>query len=315
MPLTKPYPVLSYGAFGQGVLLLQKALNLGPTKQARLTEDSSFGPKTRGRVMEFQGQKYASQDGVVGPQTWGLLEPFIQQLKDLIDQNLPAAGDEDAQRQRIVDVAQASLDSWGWGASAVTPDGSPRIAAARGVGGGLGGSRARQGGVTLAAIYAMASAGGSKCLTISSQMEAIYQQNPADEKSKADRRTAINNDIGSWCGIFATYCYRSAGLSIAWEDVRSQSTKHFDKLLPNVAVRKGDIGVYDRTFNHHFVVVKDAAPGERVYSIDGNVANPDEATVSPWNSVIAKRFYKRETLLSRQGQFLRPKFAEMTKKK
>jgi hypothetical protein len=314
MPLTKPYPVLSLGAFGEGVLLLQKALNLAPTKLPRLAQDSSFGPKTRGRVMEFQGQKHAVQDGVVGPQTWGVLGPFIAQLEDLIDQSFPALADENAQRQRIVDVAQASLDSWGWGDAEVKPDGSPRIAAARGYGGGMGGRRPRQGGMALAAIYAMATAGGESCLTISSEMEAIYQQNPADETGKARRRTAINNDIGSWCGIFATYCYRASGLSIAWEQVRTQSADHFEKLLPNAAVRKGDIGVYDRAFNHHFVVIQDAGPGERVYSIDGNVANPLEATVSPWNSVIAKRYYKRDTLMKRQGQFLRPKFAALMKK-
>ena len=51
--------------------------------------------------------------------------------------------------------------------------------------------------------------------------------------------------------------------------------------------------------------------GERVYSIDGNVGNPSEATVSPWNSVISKRFYLRTTLASRAGKFLRPKFDAM----
>jgi hypothetical protein len=178
----------------------------------------------------------------------------------------------------------------------------------------MGGQRPRQGGVSLAAIYAMASAGGASCLTISSEMEAIYQTNPTDPKAKADRRTAINQDIGSWCGIFATYCYRASGLSITWNDVRTQSQKHFDILLATDAVQKGDIGVYDLQLNHHFVVIQDAAPGEFVHSIDGNVGNPDEATVSPWNSVIGKRFYIRNTLATRQGRFLRPKFSEMKKK-
>ncbi len=47
--------------------------------------------------------------------------------------------------------------------------------------------------------------------------------------------------------------------------------------------------------NHHFVfvVIEDAEPGERVYSIDGDVGNPSEMTVSPWNSVISKGFYLR----------------------
>jgi len=163
----------------------------------------------------------------------------------------------------------------------------------------------------LASIYAMAQAGGSNCLTISSEMETIYQENPPDAAGKEKRRTAINNDIGSWCGIFATYCYRSSGLRVAWNDVKNQLPRYFDSLGATAAVRKGDIGVYDPQLNHHFLVVKDAAPGERVYSIDGNVGNPSEATVSPWNSVISKRFYLRTTLASRAGKFLRPKFDAM----
>jgi peptidoglycan hydrolase-like protein with peptidoglycan-binding domain len=313
-PLSKPYPVLALGSFGEGVLLAQKALNIAPTKLPRLAEDSSYGPKTLGRVKEFQGQKNAVRDGVVGPETWAALEPFVQELQKLIDQNFPAFTDEAAQRQRIVDIAQASFDNWGWGVDgAVTPDGSPRIAAAKGYGVAMGGKRPRQGGVTLAAIYAMASAGGSNCLTISTEMEAIYQQNPTDAQEKADRRKAINQDIGSWCGIFATYCLRASGLSVTWNDVKTQSTKLFDIVLANQAVKKGDIGVYDAQLNHHFVVVQDAGPSEFVHSIDGNVGNPAEATVSPWNSVISKRKYLRNTLITRQGRFLRPKFSEMKK--
>ena len=94
--------------------------------------------------------------------------------------------------------------------------------------------------------------------------------------------------------------------------MKNQLPKYFDSLGATAAVRKGDIGVYDPQLNHHFLVVEDAAPGERVYSIDGNVGNPSEATVSPWNSVISKGFYLRTTLASKAGKFLRPKFSAMT---
>jgi len=141
MALFKPYPVVRFGSMGEAVLLLQKALNLGPTQLSRLAEDASLGPKTHGRVVEFQGQKNAARDGVVGPVTWGELEPFVQQVLKMVDQNLGPSADEETQRQRIVDVAQASFENWGWGtAGAVTPDGSARIAAARGVGPWVNGS-------------------------------------------------------------------------------------------------------------------------------------------------------------------------------
>lgn len=313
MPLSKPYPALSFGSVGEAVLLLQRALNVAPTKLPRLKEDSNFGPKTRGRVMEFQGQKNVVKDGVVGPVTWAQLEPFVKELLKILDKNFPAAGDENALRQRIVDVAKASFDTWGWGADKeVTPDGSARIAAARGVGPTMAGRRARQGGVALASIYAMAGAGGDKCLTIATTMENVYQQDVRDPVVKEKRRNAINQeDIGSWCGIFATYCYRAAGLKVSWDLVRLQSADYFEKLGANDAVRKGDIGVCDKQTNHHFIVVRDASPGEHVHSIDGNVGNPSEMTVSPWNSVISTRYYKRVTLAGKAGIFLRPRFGAM----
>ena len=260
MPPTKPYPILSYGSSGEAVVLLQQALNLAPTQEARLEDDGSFGPLTHGRVVEFQGQRKAVRDGVVGPATWAELDAFVKEVLKLIDKNLGASANEDVQRQRIVDIAEASFANWGWGASgAVTPDGSQRIAAARGVGPSIAGRRARQGGTALASIYAMAQAGSAapNCLSITPEMENVYQQDANDPT----RRDKINADIGSWCGIFATYCYRAAGLKINWEQVRSQSTAHFTSLRSNEAVRKGDIGVMTPGLNHHFVVIEDAEPG------------------------------------------------------
>jgi len=135
-----------------------------------------------------------------------------------------------------------------------------------------------------------------------------------DVLSQVARRSMLNQrDIGAWCGIFATYCYRASGLIIRWDDVKLQSPQYFDTLGANAAVQKGDIGVFDPKINHHFVVIQDAAPGSKVFSIDGNVGNPAEATVSPWNSVISKRFYLRATLAGKAGRFLRPKFGAMGK--
>ena len=114
MPPTKPYPMLSYGSSGDAVVLLQKALNLAPTTLNRLEDDGSFGPLTHGRVVEFQGQRKAVRDGVVGPATWAELDSFVKEVLKLIDQNLGASPNEDVQRQRIVDVAAASLATWGW---------------------------------------------------------------------------------------------------------------------------------------------------------------------------------------------------------
>ncbi|MEJ1930895.1 hypothetical protein WDZ92_11585, partial [Nostoc sp. NIES-2111] len=59
------------------------------------------------------------------------------------------------------------------------------------------------------------------------------------------------------------------------------------------------------------LVVEDSDIGQKIHSIDGNVGNPLETTVSPWNSVISKRSYTRATLMNKAGRFLRPKFNTM----
>jgi hypothetical protein len=301
------FPVLKWGSAGEAVRLLQRALNAAPTALARLKEDAQFGPKTHARVAEFQGQHGLVRDGIAGPLTWAELEPFLKMLEGIADQVSQRAPQEDAVRERIVAVAETAFLTFGWGEAGIPePDGSHRIIAAKGFGPAVNGRRARQGGAALASIYAMAGAGGEKCLTISTEMEKVYQQDPA---AYPERRKRINQeDIGSWCGIFATYCLRTAGLRVSWNDVKTQSRRHFEWLAPQAAVKKGDIGVMDPAINHHFVVIADAAPGERVYSIDGNVGNPSENNRSPWNSVIGRRFYLRSTLTAKNGKFLRPKF-------
>lgn len=304
-----PNPTLFFGSTGPAVQLLQNALNVGQSYLPKLNPDSQFGPKTLGRVKEFQGQKKLAKDGVVGPITWDALGPFLEALKNIANQTVPSAND-DEQRQRIVDVAKAALQTFGWGTvGPPTPDGSARICAARGAGPSLGGKRMRQGGASLASIYTMAGVSANLCLYITDEMETVYQQDP---NKYPDRRNKINQkDIGSWCGIFATYCLKLSGLNVTWDEVRSQSSSKFEKLLPSARVKKGDIGVFDPMINHHFIVREDAEPGAHVYSIDGNVGNPREKDVTPWNSVVAERFYLRTTLGSKGGLFLRPKFAAM----
>jgi Putative peptidoglycan binding domain len=61
--------LLSIGAVGDAVRQVQEALNRGVTALPRLDEDGIFGPKTRSRVVEFQGQKNLTPDGIVGPLT------------------------------------------------------------------------------------------------------------------------------------------------------------------------------------------------------------------------------------------------------
>ena len=83
-------------------------------------------------MVEFQGICGISTDGVVGQATWGFLDPWIQMLLSALGLDSAA---EDAIREKIAVAAETAFQSWGWGTSGiVSPDGSARIAAARGFG-------------------------------------------------------------------------------------------------------------------------------------------------------------------------------------
>lgn len=61
---------LRLGMFGQGIDIVQSALNNHPPSLLpALTVDGVFGPKTQARVVEFQKLQHLTPDGVVGPNT------------------------------------------------------------------------------------------------------------------------------------------------------------------------------------------------------------------------------------------------------
>src|SRR5215471_13319465 len=107
-------PMLSFGSSGDAVRLLQAALNLGKSLLPKLAEDGVFGSKTRGRVVEFQGQNKLLQDGIVGPMTWEALKPWLDLLDAAMKGAQPSAGESSA-RARIKQVAEQSLALYGWG--------------------------------------------------------------------------------------------------------------------------------------------------------------------------------------------------------
>jgi hypothetical protein len=65
-PPTSPHPTLRVGDRGDDVRRLQQLLDI--------TDDGEFGRETRLRVKKFQVAHNLVSDGVVGPQTWRILE-------------------------------------------------------------------------------------------------------------------------------------------------------------------------------------------------------------------------------------------------
>ncbi|MEV6977470.1 peptidoglycan-binding protein [Kitasatospora sp. NPDC093806] len=66
-------PTVSQGSQGEVVRALQRLLNEHVPDLPSLAVDGDFGPATDARVREYQRRVEIIVDGVVGPQTWGML--------------------------------------------------------------------------------------------------------------------------------------------------------------------------------------------------------------------------------------------------
>ena len=73
-------PILRMGSRGYWVVELQKMLNCVVYRNTNiLVLDGIFGPKTNHAVVQFQSSCNINVDGIVGPQTWGLLNAVCNQ--------------------------------------------------------------------------------------------------------------------------------------------------------------------------------------------------------------------------------------------
>jgi peptidoglycan hydrolase-like protein with peptidoglycan-binding domain len=308
---------LRFGSYGEAVKVLQGALNLWTKSNlAPLAVDGAFGPKTHGKVTEFQSRSNLKPDGVVGPLTWAELEPFVQMIKGIV----PIPADEAAAGDRIAAAAEAALGAMGWTPGDQYSPMSMKIAAAK-CADDADPFRPRQGGLALAQIFAIAQAPGTyqgRCLTISAKAVQMWQQ-----QTQAGTLWRNSNDLCAWCGIFAVYVLRSVGFSVphGWASQKS----HVQDAM--AAFHKGGSGSVYRLFtdpaqafrgcigvvhpsgsNHHFIVTGNQ--GGVVSSIDGNASgfgmDPDPKKKWDCKSVIARNTYSPGALKAAQAYFLFP---------
>ena len=199
---------------------------------------------------------------------------------------------EEAIRSRIVDQARWHLSNWGgkWDPTIERPGSHMHKIAGKLCADPA--SRERQGGILISHIFTIAGhPQAPRCLTISEAAVKMYTRSGG--YTAAERN---NTDICSWCGIFALYIHKMAGLNRlpAWDDLkvyRVSTKKGTNRLLEkkhchyetSSVPKRGDIGVIgarevrDKTGkvtikvgqNHHFIVT-DVVNRSLVKSIDGN---------------------------------------------
>ncbi len=305
-------PTLYIGSSGAAVVQLQTLLNRGSSNFPKLRVDGSFGPLTRARVVEFQVSKGLAPDGIVGPITWAALEGQSQAGPGAPVPPAPGApppgatppgpasppvvppGEQSA-RDAIVALARREYQEFGWHTNTTFGVSNPRLAGMRCADAA---SRKRQGGSHLYDIFTVTGApGASRCLTLSPQAEAMYARGvyTAQERN--------NTDIVSWCGIFALYCHKMAGLRMSpwplkYSIGRPKAGDELRILQPGEQILPGDIGINEpATRNHHFVVTE--VSGNVVSSMDGNAGFLMEI-------VKKDRQYSASQVRSTGGGFLTP---------
>lgn len=90
----------------------------------------------------------------------------------------------------------------------------------------------------------------------------------------------VGDGLPSWCGIFATYCIKKAGIDIGnWQMGKGVSA--YGRLKVTSSPVKGDIGYMDAN-QHHCIV--DRIDGDTVHSIDGNMSGEIMEVARPMKS-------------------------------
>ncbi|MDO7847523.1 peptidoglycan-binding domain-containing protein [Hymenobacter sp. M29] len=105
----------------------------------------------------------------------------------------------------------------------------------------------------------------------------VYFQ-PGWEENNLKRSTAVSNTAGipHWCGIFALWAHRAAGLNVGtWIISKGIGSNPAFRSIPAAQVKKGDVGYYNldpatkQPFRHHFLV-REVYPDGTMDTIEGN---------------------------------------------
>lgn len=253
---------LSLGSTGNDVVELQRNLNQLPSKQLQLKPDGQFGGKTRTRVVEVQSNAGLKADGVVGPLTWGKVIELLRQIGEggiPIVEGLPP----DAfahMRPLIMLVAQQCIGKVDF---SIMINGKPK-------------------GIEF--LIEMFQFAAHVKLTEDSFHPLIWGQRKENSLLRKVPNRAVwqwTPRVGddwegkNWCGIFAVYCHRKAGIPVIWDLQKGKPVGRVElaeKGPINIdAIRMADIGCV-ATKNHHFLIESVTRSGKSagITSIDGN---------------------------------------------
>jgi len=227
---------LRFGSNGNDVLELQRGLNLLLNTQPKLAEDGVYGPKTFARVREFQGSRSLAPDGVVGAKTWEVFLKLLGQMPPGIQVPTPT----DLQRGLVLTIAQSYLGSVDF---SVLINGRPK-------------------GIDF--LIQMFQFAANTAVT-----DAAFK----GSKGEWVQEPLIGGKRKSWCGVFAVYCYRLAGINVMWDMSRPGpvgiTTNNWSPTFAQ-DIKPGDIGVVASKQHHFLIESVGSGPVPRMTTLDGN---------------------------------------------
>lgn len=276
---------LRQGTQGPDVAAMQMLLNTIPqTLLQRLIEDGVFGRKTLERVVEFQKNAKLVVDGVIGPQSWAMLDQLTQFLlppgktpgalgawrsEPFREAVLRAALAEALPVSKVSDFLSLAPDTSVIDPTPLgkTPTKSP--------------TRWRFGWQRLKQYYDQTVVGvgvGSNFwrqtneFKIAGNIEIITHLDGVRGNNWRIPNIADPNKGGMhWCGIFATWCWIQAGVPTKWPfgGPPLGVVKRAHNQEQN-APKPGDILVQGGSLVHHSLLLPDDAGPNHYLVVNGN---------------------------------------------
>jgi Putative peptidoglycan binding domain len=242
-----PNPTLRVGSRGSDVARAQQVLNRLPSARPRLTEDGAFGPLTHERAREFQSSNSLTPDGVIGPLTWQALLTLLGQVVGGVPlpPSPPPSPLSNSLRPLVLMAAQKNLGSVDF---SVLENGRPK---------GID--------FVIEIFRVAANTAVTDAAFKGSQGEWVPQP-------------LVGSQRKSWCGIFAVYCCRQAGMNLRWDLSRGGPVGPAGPLVPTqfsssfaANIKPADIGMI-ATQQHHFLIESVASgPAPGLTTLDGNL--------------------------------------------
>jgi peptidoglycan hydrolase-like protein with peptidoglycan-binding domain len=303
-------PTIRQGSKGPDVALLQKMLNTIPqTLMQRLIEDGLFGRKTLERVVEFQRNAKLVADGVVGPQSWAMLDKLTQlflppgtttpgKLGTWSDERyrqavLTIALAEALPVSKVSDLLQLPVLS-----TADDPKPTGKTPTATPDAWRFGWPRLKQYYDEVSGVNAgFWSQTGE--LKVKGKVEVVTNLNGVRGNNWRAPNPADPHRGGMhWCGIFAIWCWRQAGVRAQWRfgfDPTGVKKQGFSQSNP--APKPGDILVQGGSLVHHSLLLPDEAGPNHFLVINGN-SDYQSVLIKPIARKSVVAFYGLDALTS-----------------